>query len=256
MTYEVELVRQAGTQAIATVNEFNRKVFRTRGGRLGSGMGLLLEGLWGYHTNSVLLGQSAEIAWIVDHDYNDFAVVDINEHWDPSTRAGEFFRVEIKAMNVGADESKAHFDEISRNIGALDELVVLAWGWEADGDRVWPKITDWFMGNAREIASLRDALHLARGGSFVQAGHCPDGCDVQFCSHVGEPLNKSGTRERISGPVSAKGANVSFAANFGGLGRMVKARGSEANQALATARHASQDAADYLNFIDRLKTTE
>ena len=255
MTQEVELVRQAGAQAIATVNEFNKKVFRTRGGRLGSGMGLLLEGLWGYHTNSILLGQSAaEIAWIVDHDYNDFAVVDINEHWDPATRAGEFFRVEIKSMNLGADESKAHFDEISRNIGPLDELVVLAWRWEVDGDRVWPKITDWFMGNARDIAALRDSLHLARGGSFIQGGRCPDGCDINPCSHVGEPLNASGKRERPSGPEATRvSSKVSFAANFGGLVRMVKARGVEANLTLATARHASQDASDYLDFIGRLR---
>lgn len=58
----VEKLHKASTLAIENVNEFNRKFFRTRGGRLGSGMGLLLEGLWGYETNRALVDTRVEVA--------------------------------------------------------------------------------------------------------------------------------------------------------------------------------------------------
>ncbi|MFM2438355.1 MAG: hypothetical protein RLZ55_1174 [Actinomycetota bacterium] len=112
---------------------------------------------------------------------------------------------------------------------------------------------DAFIGNARNVAALRDSLHIARGGSFVVAGQCPDGCDVELCSHVGEPLNSSGKRERISGPASRRvSSKVSFGANFGGLVRMVKVRGEAARAALENGRAASTDAANYLDFIRRI----
>ena len=35
-------------------------------------MGLLLEGLWGYYPTECLADDSLEMAWLVDHQYNDF----------------------------------------------------------------------------------------------------------------------------------------------------------------------------------------
>ena len=257
MSNMVTLLRTASTSAIAQVNDFNQKVFRTRGGRLGSGMGLLLEGLWGYETNRILVDAQIEVAWLVDHEYNDFAVVDVNSKWNPSTKEGEYFRVEIKSMNVGAEESKAHFDELWKNIGEEDQLVVLAWRWEEDGERVWPKVVDLYIGNARSVARLRDVMHQARGGTFVDGKKCPDGCSPSKCQHDGEPLNANGKRERVFGPEATRvSQKVSHAQNFGGLVRMVKARGADALSSLKLARSESEDAALYLDFIQRLRVSE
>ena len=89
-------------------------------------MGLLLEGLWGYYTTECLADDHLEMAWLVDHQYNDFACLDMDTEWDPLTRGGELFRAEAKSMNMGADESKAHFDELAQNILPDDLLVVIA----------------------------------------------------------------------------------------------------------------------------------
>lgn len=252
MTPDV-LLRTKSLAAIEKINDFNVDLFRTKGGRLGSGMGLLLEGLWGYMMNKELEEDSLSLAWIVDHSYNDFAVVDGIDEWTPNSRKNEVFRIEIKSMNLGADESKAHFDAISPEIGVNDQLVVLAWEWAEDHGWMWPRVRETYLGPARKIAELRDALHLARGGSFVDRHSCPDGCDPKSCSHQGEPLNASGKRERMSGPESARVSRaVSHAANFGGLVRMIKVRGPEARASLDRLLAESADAKDYVDFIMRI----
>jgi hypothetical protein len=40
--------------AVEAVNTFTEQVFHTRGGRIGSGMGSVIEALWGYHLNGIL----------------------------------------------------------------------------------------------------------------------------------------------------------------------------------------------------------
>lgn len=80
-------------------------------------MGTLLEGLWGYYVNGVLHNRhdalaQCEIGWLSKNQYNDFACIYRDRPWDPATRAGELLRIEAKSMNAGAEESKAHFDEI------------------------------------------------------------------------------------------------------------------------------------------------
>jgi hypothetical protein len=235
------------------INEFNIDLFRTKGGRLGSGMGLLLEGLWGYMMNKELEHESLSVAWIVDHSYNDFAVVNGIEEWDPQSRKNEVFRIEIKSMNLGADESKAHFDPITPEIGVDDQLVVLAWEWAADNGWMWPRVRETYLGPARKIAELRDELHLARGGFFVDRKSCPDGCEPKVCSHHGEPLNASGKRERLSGPESTRvSRGVSHAANFGGLVRMIKVRGPDARTRLERVMAESPEARSYVDFIVRI----
>lgn len=227
-------------------------------------MGTLLEGLWGFYINGVLRERTdalnqCEIGWLADNEYNDFACIHRDQEWNPAKRVGEFLRIEAKSMNSDAGESKAHFDEIIENLGRADLLVVLVWHWApVDPNdaraypRVYPRIRDYFIGRARSVATIRDELHLARGGSFVDRDNCPDGCDPEACRHHGEPLNAKGKRERLSGPASRRPSQkLSHSANFGGLVRMMKVRGRPAKQVLAVEQAADPVADAYARFIVR-----
>lgn len=222
---------------------------------MGSGMGTLLEGMWLFSVNRELtqrFDSRWELAWLPDHEYNDFALLSTGVAWDCGTRDGEVLRVEAKSMALGADESKAHFDAPVVHIGQHDQLLVLLWSWEPSGDRVLPVIVDSFLGAARDVAAVRDALHIARGGSFVDAARCPDGCSPQECSHHGEPLNASGKRERVTGPENCRvSANTSFAANFGGMVRMLKTNNSSARAALRLVCARNPTARRYVSFVWR-----
>ena len=52
------------------------------------------------------------MGWLAEHEYNDYACLEMDCEWNPKTREGEFFRIEAKSMNLDADESKGHFDEL------------------------------------------------------------------------------------------------------------------------------------------------
>jgi hypothetical protein len=252
--HAANLIGRLTADAVQRTNILTRDTFRTRGGRVGSGMGLLLESLWGYHVNQMLdeLNENIEIGWIATHEYNDFACMERDVQWDAGSRAGELFRIEIKSMIASADESKAHFDKTVAELDAGDLLVVLLWDWEPfDNFRLFPLIKDYFVGHASEVAQLRDQLHVARGGSFVSPGSCADCPETLDCAHVGEPLNASGKRERITGPKSCKPANAAYAANFGGLKRMLGVRGPEAVAVLADCYRESATARHYIDFIQR-----
>lgn len=242
-------------EIVDDINEFARTTLVARGGRMGSGLGTLLEGLWGFYSNKVLAeqseaGSSVEVAWITDNQYNDFAVVQRSLPWDPITKAGELFRIEAKSMNQDAEESKGHFDELATRIGEWDRLLVLLWRWvPVDEWRVVPQIQHWFLGQALGVARLRDRLHVARRGSFVDRIDCPDGCDPTLCAHHGEPLNAAGLRERRSGPESTQRGRVAYAANFGGLIRMMKTRSDAARAELADEIGENSTAAAYAEFI-------
>lgn len=246
-------IKLSTPEVVCRINQFSQKTFRTRGGRLGSGMGLLLEGLWGYHTSTLIEPDGIEIAWIADNQYNDYACTDRALAWDPHTKAGELLRIEAKSMNLGADESKGHFAEIAENITPNDLLLVLVWRWSSDstGLRSWPKVEDAFIDRALPIAELRDELHLARGGTFVDRDNCPDRCTPRLCVHHGEPLNAAGKRERLQGPVATKPSGVQFAANFGGLVRMLGTKNHKAKEVLQKLTRESSVADEYVNFIQR-----
>lgn len=219
---------------------------------MGSGLGLLLEGLWGVYCSEEIASAGMEITWLADNHYNDYACVEATSTWSPATPVGELLRVEAKTMNLDADESKGHFDQPHDLIGEHDLLVVLLWRWvRIRESRYCPRITDHFVGNARRIALLRDALHRARGGSFVEAGTCGDHRGLARCQHVGEPLNASGIRERRTGPESNRGTNASYAANFGGLVRMLKCGNSDAQKALREVRQADDVAHAFISFIHK-----
>lgn len=221
-------------------------------------MGGLLEALWGYFVNQTLQnvgGEAAkcELVWLTGHEYNDFACVERDMPWYAEDRTGELLRIEAKSMNIGADESKGHFDELITKLGEWDLLLVLLWSWEpVDEVRVSPQVHDYFVGLARPVAALRDRLHIARGSSFVDKAACPDGCSPDSCPHHGEPLNAAGKRERGSGPKSTRpSATSSYAANFGGLVRMLKTNSERARTELRQARADDAVAHAYISFIHR-----
>src|SRR5262249_41424490 len=145
-----------------------------------------------------------------------------------------------------------------RQLNPLDLLLVIVWAWEPlDGGRVSPFISDYFIGPALPIARLRDALHIARGGSFVDRATCADGCDKAACLHHGEPLNAAGKRERLSGPETLRpSAKVSFAANFGGLIRMLKTSSSEARKVFAQVRAVDEIAHQFISFVHKNYSSE
>lgn len=239
--------------ACQKMNDFSREVLRTRGGRIGSGMGALLEALWGYMMNQALSdkGFDYEIAWFPDNQYNDFACLIKSAVWDIEIRGGELFRIEAKSMNTCADESKAHFDVLTKELYEYDSLLILVWEWEElDSRQSYPKITDSFFNLSLPIALLRDELHIARGCSFVDANSCPDGCSPEKCEHAGEPLNAKGKRERKGGPESTRpSAKVSYAQNFGGLVRMLKTNNEHARSVFRRVRLESDTADEYISFI-------
>ncbi len=220
-------------------------------------MGSIVEALWGFHLNHVFRQEATlpyELGWIYGHEYNDFACILRDEIWDPETREGELFRVEVKSMIASADESKAHFDQLQHELTDKELLAVFLWDWMPVIDRsknVCPAILDYFVGYALPIAEMRDVLHVERGGSFVQENHCPDRCDIRECLHVGEPLNASGVRERRSGPEASKGLNVSYAANFGGMLRMLGSRGSDGKARLESEYKSDPTKARYIDFMAR-----
>jgi hypothetical protein len=251
----VEAVHGDADGVTAAINDFTGTTFRTRGCRLGSGMGSLIEALWVYYMNNALrndggVARVCELAWLPDHQPADFACLHREAEWIPESRSGELFRIEAKSMNMGVDEAKGHFTNLQKETFEHDQLLVLVWSWTRfDKFYVWPRIHDYFIGPSLPIIRLRDHLHIARGGSFIEEGQCPDGCQAQPCSHVGEPLNAAGKRERRSGPVVSKPANVEYAANFGGLLRMIKTSNDAASTAFRDERRSCDVCHRFISFI-------
>lgn len=256
ITESYEKIAGISDRACRDMNAFSEKILRARGGRIGSGMGALLEALWGYMVNRILLDEGTsdcEIAWFPDNQYNDFACIKRNMVWEPDKRDNEYFRIEVKSMNTGADEPKAHFTALQEEIGEGDAVLILVWEWtKTDDFYCYPRVIDSFFGRARNLAELRDKLHIAKGGSFVRAEGCPDMCEPYLCRHIGEPLNASGKRERLSGPESTRPSeNVSYAANFGGLVRMLKTENESAREIFRRIRKEDAEAHRYISFIHR-----
>jgi hypothetical protein len=250
------ILAEASGSACERINAFSREVLNTRGGRIGSGMGALMESLWGYNMNQVLKREGdeaaeCELAWMYGHEYNDFACVICDSDWDPNTMQGELLRIEAKSMVASADESKAHFDQLYHLLGEHDLLLIIVWDWiSLDGRRVTPQVLRHYIGAAKPLARLRDKLHMARGGSFIEAGKCPDGCDELPCRHVGEPINASGKRERLSGPESLRvSRTVSYAANFGGMVRMLKTNSEDSRAIFRGVRKECATSHAYISFI-------
>ena len=250
-----QIARISGA-ACERMNQFSAQILRTRGGRIGSGMGALLEALWGYMMNQIILEENSldcEIAWFPDNQYNDFSCIKRDASWNPNSRECEYFRIEVKSMNTGADESKAHFAALQKEMEPNDAMLILVWEWrQIDSVHFSPIVIDSFFDYAQGVAELRDALHIARDGSFVDSDHCPDGCAPGCCTHGGEPLNAAGKRERLSGPNTARPSlRVAYAANFGGLVRMLKTDNDHARTIFRNIRKQNPVADHYISFIYR-----
>lgn len=241
--------------AVEAINQFTFTTFKTRGGRLGSGMGTLLEAMWVYYMNQILeneggLARECELAWLQDHEPADFACLHRGADWDPASRRGELLRIEAKSMNIGVEEAKGHFTNLARETSEHDQLLVLIWSWTSlPNEYSWPRIHDYFLGPSLPVIHARDQLHLIRGGTFVERGNCPDGCALESCTHVGEPLNAASKRERRSGPKARKPANVEYAANFGGLVRMLKTDSEDARSVFRRLRRSNEVIHRYISFI-------
>lgn len=251
-----DVIKSIFDMACEKMNEFSANVLKTRGGRIGSGMGALLEALWGYMMNRIIQQNTdldCEIAWFPDNQYNDFSCIKKDIPWNEVTREGEYFRIEVKSMNTGADGSKAHFAALKKEIEDNDVLLILVWEWrQIDDTHFSPIVIDSFFDRASGVADLRDALHVARGGSFVEEGRCPDSCRDTPCKHVGEPLNASGKRERLSGPETTRPSlKVPYAANFGGLVRMIKTDNEAARSVFRKIRKENDIAGHYISFIHK-----
>jgi hypothetical protein len=80
ITSEVILTPESAANAIINatpiackrINQMSRVLLKTRGGRRGSGMGSLLEALWGFYTNQALSkvdpeSYAYELGWFSDH---------------------------------------------------------------------------------------------------------------------------------------------------------------------------------------------
>lgn len=162
-------------------------------------------------------------------------------------------RIEVKSMNLEAEESKAHFDILHKEVGEYDLLLVIIWKWKKISDKHFaPQIVDHYIDTVIPLIKLRDELHLKRGGKFVEIGNCPDGCDIENCSHTGEPLNAAGKRERITGPAATRPSlKVSYSANFGGLIRMLKTSSKEAFNTFKDIRRQNIVADKYISFIHK-----
>jgi hypothetical protein len=253
----VAAVQADSSKVIDEINRFTSSTFKTRGGRLGSGMGSLIEALWVYYMNTALgneggLAQGCELGWLQDHEPADFACLVRGSDWLPEARQGELFRIEAKSMNVGVEEAKGHFNNLAHETNADDQLLVVVWSWVSLGDKYfWPKIHDYFLGHSLPIIGIRDQLHIARGGSFVTRDACQDGCASVACTHDGEPLNAAGKRERRSGPKSCRPANVDYAANFGGLLRMLKTDNDSARAIFRSLRRKNDVVHRYISFIHK-----
>ena len=155
-------------------------------------------------------------------------------------------------MVASADESKAHFDRLTSELETSELLAVFLWDWvpvSTTSRKVYPCVTGHFIGSAGGVAALRDALHINRGGTFVQIGHCPDGCAAKRCRHIGEPINASGVSEQRTGPEKTKGPSVSYAANFGGLLRMLGYRGQGGQEVIAQHQAKNEAAAAFIHFM-------
>ncbi len=247
------------SRSIQEINSFSKHHLVTRGGRVGSGMGGLLEALWGYSMNAMLAQDKAciELAWNPGHEYNDFVCLERDCVWDQSARTGEVLRIEAKSMMLAADEAKGHFSELVDQLGEWDLLLVLVWDWEnVDSFRICPVVKGAFIGNARKVAKLRDALHVVRGGTFVDPKHCPDECEPGQCAHNGEPLNSSGRPERKTGPVSTRAGKISHAANFGGLVRMLQTSSATAKKRFQEIRKTNDVAHEFISFVHRHRPVE
>jgi hypothetical protein len=192
--------------------------------------GILFEAMWGYYMKEELKTLGYMVKWICRNQYNDFYISDL---------LGNFIcNIEVKTLCLDSDESKSHFDALESELLSTDLLFVSAWKWDVIGDYMKPKVTNSKFFISKEIAAMRDDLHILRGGSFIN----------------GEPINASGYRERLSGPDENKPNKVTHMANFGGLVRMLGTKSKESKTKLTEYYNMGGGCREYIDFVKYVKS--
>ena len=192
--------------------------------------GILFEAMWGYYMKKELESFGHSLKWICKNQYNDFYITDDKENF--------VCNIEVKTLCVNSDESKSHFDAIQSELLNTDLLFVSAWKWNINNTSMSPCVTksEYFL--SKNIAKMRDDLHILRGGSFIN----------------NEPINASGFMERITGPENNKPLKISHMSNFGGLVRMLGTKSKNSKQKLEEYYQHDVECKNYINLVKYVKT--
>ena len=97
--YVYSEIAQMSARACQKMNEFSSEILRTRGGRIGSGMGALLEALWGYMMNQIILEETdldCEIAWFPDISITIFLALGVMRYGMPQRVLVSIFVSKLK----------------------------------------------------------------------------------------------------------------------------------------------------------------
>jgi len=191
--------------------------------------GILFEAMWGYYMKRELEVLGYMVKWICKNQYNDFYITD---------PLGKFIcNIEVKTLCLDSDESKSHFDALQSELLDTDLLFVSAWKWDVHDDLMKPNITKSKFFVSKEIAIMRDELHILRGGDFINE----------------EPINASGYRERLSGPDKNKPSRITHMANFGGLVRMLGTKSRNSKVKLQDYHDNGGTCKEYIDFVRYVK---
>jgi hypothetical protein len=229
-----ETLEKLNPIVIEKLNKFFSETFLVDSSEINYGhstrFGILFEAMWGYYMKGELEVLGYMVKWICRNQYNDFYISDL---------LGNFIcNIEVKTLCLDSDESKSHFDAIQSELLDTDLLFVSAWKWDVHDDLMKPKITESKFFVSKEIAIMRDELHILRGGDFVNE----------------EPINASGYRERLSGPDENKPPKVTHMANFGGLVRMLGTKSKTSKMKLQEYHDKGGTCKEYIDFVRYVKS--
>jgi hypothetical protein len=230
-----ETLEKLNPKVIEKLNVFFSETFLVDSSEINYGhstrFGILFEAMWGYYMKEELQVLGYMVKWICRNQYNDFYISDL---------VGNFIcNIEVKTLCLDSDESKSHFDALQSELLDTDLLFVSAWKWDVHDDLMKPKITESKFFVSKEIAVMRDELHILRGGNFVNE----------------EPINASGYRERLSGPDENKPPKVTHMANFGGLVRMLGTKSKPSKIKLQEYYDAGGTCKEYIDFVRYVKSS-
>ena len=231
-----QILENLNPKVIEKLNEFFSETFLIDFSKITHGhstrFGVLFESMWGYYMKEELQSLGYKLNWICKNQYNDFYITD--------TEGNFICNVEVKTLCLNSDESKSHFDAIQSEILDTDLLFVSAWKWDVFGGLMKPLVVRSEYFSSRNIASMRDQLHILRGGNFIKE----------------EPVNVSGYRERITGPSENKPPKISHMANFGGLVRMLGTKSRESKNKLEEFYGGNHDCRSYIEFVKFVKSKD
>lgn len=230
-----ETLEKLNPKVIEKLNKFFSETFLVDSSEINYGhstrFGILFEAMWGYYMKGELETLGYMVKWICRNQYNDFYITDLLDNF--------ICNIEVKTLCLDSDESKSHFDALQSELLDTDLLFVSAWKWDVHDDLMKPKITESKFFVSKEIAVMRDELHILRGGNFVKE----------------EPINASGYRERLSGPDENKPPKITHMANFGGLVRMLGTKSKISKVKLQEYYDSGGTCKEYIDFVRYVKSS-